>query len=153
MVTHLTLQITATETRIFSAGADVRLPLGDSVIDGFIFQHSPVTAYEAEVAIEHIENRIIPVRAALPAGDLILHCPDPRLNYLLTGDDAGFLFTGEIERAFNEIVNVISGSPVSSTSLPSDKQFTAFLLIIREITHHWGLTGLVPGTAGKNDVI
>lgn len=152
-MTHMTLQITATETRIFSAGADVRLPLGDSVIDGFIFQHSPVTAYEAEVAIEHIENRIIPARAALPAGDLILHCPDPRLNYLLTGDDAGFLFTGEIERAFNEIVNVISGSPVSSTSLPSDKQFTAFLLIIREITHHWGLTGLVPGTAGKNDVI
>lgn len=153
MVTHLTLQITATETRIFSAGADVRLPLGDSVIDGFVFQHSPVTAYEAEVAIEHIENRIIPARAALPAGDLILHCPDPRLNYLLTGDDAGFLSTEEIERAFNEIVNVISGSPVSSTSLPSDKQFTAFLLIIREITHHWGLTGLVPGTAGKNDVI
>lgn len=152
-MTHMTLQITATETRIFSAGADVRLPLGDSVIDGFIFQHSPVTAYEAEVAIEHIENRIIPARAALPAGDLILHCPDPRLNYLLTGDDAGFLSTEEIERGFNEIVNVISGSPVSSTSLPSDKQFTAFLLIIREITHHWGLTGLVPGTAGKNDVI
>ncbi|MDR5687044.1 hypothetical protein [Morganella morganii] len=50
-------------------------------------------------------------------------------------------------------MNVISGSPVSSTSLPSDKQFTAFLLIIREITHHWGLAGLVPGTAGKNDVI
>ena len=104
----------------------MRLPLGDSVIDGLVFQHSPVTAYEAEVAIEHIENRIIPARAALPAGDLILHCPDPRLNYLLTGDDAGFLSTEEIERAFNEIVNVISGSPVSSTSLPSDKQFTAF---------------------------
>ncbi|UXJ03527.1 hypothetical protein N6Y36_17430 [Morganella morganii] len=153
MVTHLTLQITATETRIFSAEADVRLPLGDSVIDGFVFQHSPVTAYEAEVAIEHIENRIILARAALPAEDLILHCPDPRLNYLLTGDDAGFLSTEEIERGFNEIVNVISGSPVSSTSLPSDKQFTAFLLIIREITHHWGLTGLIPGTAGKNDVI
>lgn len=153
MVTHLTLQITATETRIFSAEADVRLPLGDSVIDGFVFQHSPVTAYEAEVAIEHIENRIIPAWAALPAEDLILHCPDPRLNYLLTGDDAGFLSTEEIERGFNEIVNVISGSPVSSTSLPSDKQFTAFLLIIREITHHWGLTGLIPGTAGKNDVI
>lgn len=153
MVTHLTLQITATETRIFSAEADVRLPLGDSVIDGFVFQHSPVTAYEAEVAIEHIENRIIPARAALPAEDLILHCPDPRLNYLLTGDDAGFLSTEEIERGFNEIVNVISGSPVSSTSLPSDKQFTAFLLIIREITHHWGLTGLILGTAGKNDVI
>ncbi|CAK7069625.1 TPA: hypothetical protein LSH94_002444 [Morganella morganii] len=152
-MTHMTLQITATETRIFSAGADVRLPLGDSVIDGFIFQHSPVTAYEAEVAIEHIENRIIPARAALPAEDLILHCPDPRLNYLLTGDDAGFLSTEEIERGFNEIVNVISGSPVSSTSLPSDKQFTAFLLIIREITHHWGLAGLMPGTAGKNDVI
>lgn len=152
-MTHLALQITATETRIFSAEADVRLPLGDSVIDGFIFQHSPVTDYEAEVAIEHIENRIIPARAALPAGDLILHCPDPRLNYLLTGDEAGFLSTEKIERAFNEIVNVISGSPVSSTSLPSDKQFTAFLLIIREITHHWGLSGLVPGTAGKNDVI
>lgn len=152
-MTHMTLQITATETRIFSAGADVRLPLGDSVIDGFVFQHSPVTAYEAEVAIEHIENRIIPARAALPAEDLILHCPDPRLNYLLTGDDAGFLSTEEIERGFNEIVNVISGSPVSSTSLPSDKQFTAFLLIIREITHHWGLAGLMPGTAGKNDVI
>lgn len=73
-MTHMTLQITATETD-FSAGADVRLPLGDSVIDGFVFQHSPVTAYEAEVAIEHIENRIIPeARAALPAGDLILHC-------------------------------------------------------------------------------
>lgn len=152
-MTHMTLQITATETRIFSAGADVRLPLGDSVIDGFVFQHSPVTAYEAEVAIEHIENRIIPARAALPAEDLILHCPDPRLNYLLTGDDAGFLSTEEIERGFNEIVNVISGSPVSSTSLPSDKQFTAFLLIIREITYHWGLTGLIPGTAGQNDVI
>ncbi|HCT8189118.1 TPA: hypothetical protein OT922_001801 [Morganella morganii] len=152
-MTHLTLQITATETRIFSAEADVRLPLGDSVIDGFVFQHSPVTAYEAEVAIEHIENRIIPVRAALPAGELILHCPDLRLNYLLSGDKTDFLSTEEIERGFNEIVNVISGSPVSSTSLPSDKQFTAFLLIIREITHHWGLTGLIPETTGKNDVM
>ncbi|HCU0879203.1 TPA: hypothetical protein OUG05_002503 [Morganella morganii] len=143
MAIHLTLQITATETRIFSAEADVRLPIGDSVIDGVVFQHSPVTACEAEAAIEHIENRIIPARAALPAGDLILHCPDPRLNYLLTGDEADFLSTEEIERGFNEIVNVISGSPVSSTPLPSDKQFTAFLLIIREITHHWGLAGLV----------
>ncbi|EPF5871816.1 hypothetical protein MWX50_003422 [Morganella morganii] len=152
-MTHLTLQITATETRIFSAEADVRLPLGDSVIDGFVFQHSPVTAYEAEVAIEHIENRIIPARAALPAGELILHCPDLRLNYLLAGDKTDFLSTEEIERGFNEIVNVISGSPVSSTSLPSDKQFTAFLLIIREITHHWGLAGLIPETTEKNDVM
>lgn len=153
MAIHLTLQIAAAETRIFSSEAGVRLPLGDSVIDGFTFQHSPLTAYEAEVAIEHIENRIIPARAALPAGELILHCPDPRLNYLLTGDEADFLSAEEIERAFNEIVNVISGSPVSSTSLPSDKHFTAFLLIIREITHHWGLAGLIPETTGKNDVI
>lgn len=153
MVTHLSLQITATETRIFSAEADVRLPPGDSVVDGFVFQHSPVTAYEAEVAIEHIENRIIPARAALPAGELLLHCPDLRLTYLLAGDKTDFLSAEEIECAFNEIVNVTSGSPVSSASLPSDKQFTAFLLIIREIMHHRGLTGLIPETAVKNDVI
>lgn len=143
MTTHLTIQIMAAETVISAPSGVVRIPMGDSVIDGFMFQHSPVTPYEAEVAIEHIENSIIPVRAKLPAGELMLHCADRRLNYLFYGDKTDYLLTTEIECAFNEVVNVINGSPVSSTSIPSDKQFTAFLLIIREITHHWGLDGLM----------
>ncbi|WP_413494677.1 hypothetical protein [Morganella psychrotolerans] len=143
MTTHLTIQIVATETLISAPSGTLRIPVGDSVIDGFMFQHSPVTPYEAEIAIEHIENCIIPARAKLPAGELVLHCVDLRLNHLFYGDKTDYLLTTEIECAFNEVVNVINGSPVSSTSIPSDKQFTAFLLIIREITHHWGLDGLV----------
>lgn len=91
MTTHLTIQIMATETVISARSGTLRIPVGDSAVDGFIFQHSPVTPYEAEIAIEHIENCIIPARAKLPAGELVLHCTDLRLNHLFYGDKTDYL--------------------------------------------------------------
>lgn len=132
------------ESTLASLSNIVVLPIGTDNLNGFAFQHSPVTPYEAEIAIEHVENIIIPARKQFSLDEIMLSGHDEKLNILweVVGKIDNFLTTEQIESAFNELINVINGSPIHSTLLPSDKSFTAFLLIIREVTHHWGLSGI-----------
>lgn len=147
MENHIQLDIKAHETLISYLSNNISLPIGFKNLSGFEFQHSPITPYEAEIAIEHIENAIIPARKRLPQGQLILFCHDDKLHLLLENShtQGTFLATSLIESVFNELVNVINGSPANATTLPTNKEFSAFLLIIREITHHWNLDGVTYG--------
>lgn len=138
---NIKLSIAENETILAFQSTVISLPIGTSNIDGYRLKNSPVTPYEAEMAIEHIENIIIPARKKIPFEEITISCSDEPLNNILAGK-ASFLPTSQIESAFNELANVINGSPSNSTSLPLDKSFTAFLLIIREITHHWGVDGI-----------
>ncbi|MGG4662034.1 hypothetical protein [Providencia vermicola] len=144
MENHIQLDIKDSETLLSYLSTKISLPIGIKNFNGFSFQHSPITAYEAEVAIEHIENAIIPVKRQLPEGEICLCCHNIKLGLLLekTNTCNNFLTTEKIESAFNELVNVINGSPIHSTNLPHDSEFSAFLLIIRELTHHWNLRGI-----------
>lgn len=120
------------------------LPIGLKSLNGFEFKHSPITPYEAELAIEHIENIIIPARKHFTADKISVSCSDHNL-YIVQGNElkAGSLITtSNIESVFNELVNIINGSPAHLSSIPTNSLFSAFLLIIREITHHWMLDGI-----------
>lgn len=144
MKNHIQLDIKDSETTLSYLSTKISLPIGIKNFNGFSFQHSPITAYEAEMAIEHVENAIIPAKKQLPDGEILLFSNDSKLNQLIENKNisGNFLATEKIEMAFNELVNVINGSPLHSTKLPTTSEFSAFLLIIREITHHWGLNGI-----------
>lgn len=144
MTTYIQLTIKNDLSILTCQSDDITLPIGMININGYSLQHSPITSYEAEMAIEHIEDTIIPARKLFPTGHISLSCTNKELKQLLMDNDnlRQFISTSQIESAFNELVNVINGSPSNSTTLPLDKSFSAFLLIIREITHHWGLEGI-----------
>lgn len=142
MTEYIDLEIIGNKTILISQAEKVLLPIGTEIINGYIFKHSPITPYEAEIAIEHIENLIIPARYKFPSQNLYVSCSDNRLKVLAKNNN-NFITTEQIETSFNEIVNVINGSPANTTTLPVDKSFTLFLLIIREISHHWGLSEII----------
>lgn len=148
MSENIYLEIKSHTTVIHYSSTEIILALGDCEMDNFAFKHSPATPYEVEIAIEHIENVIMPARKQLPA-ILVCHCDDERLKQTANAipneikSENNILSRQQIEIAFNQLVNVINGSPVSSTKIPSDNQFCAFLLIIREILHHWGIEKII----------
>ncbi|EJD6083054.1 hypothetical protein EX227_15050 [Providencia rettgeri] len=144
MMNAIQLEITPQETNLSFLSNKITLPIGSDSINGFKFQHSPITPYEAEIAIELIENTVIPARKQLSINNPVLINRDNKLKAIWqhTGNTEYFLTTQQIESAFNELVNVINGSPINSTTLPTDTSFTAFLIIIRELTHHWELDGI-----------
>ncbi|WP_353242509.1 hypothetical protein [Providencia sp.] len=144
MKNHIQLEIKDSETTLSYLSTKISLPIGIKNFNGYKFQHSPITAYEAEMAIEHIENAIIPAKKQLPDGEILLSSNNKILGLLIENRhiDSEFITAPQIEDAFNELVNVINGSPIHSTQLPTNSEFSAFLLIIREITHHWSLNGI-----------
>lgn len=144
MMNNILLDIQPHESKLMYLSNIVVLPIGTNSLNGFSFQHSPITPYEAEIAIEHIENIIIPARKQFSLDEIMLSSRDQKLSILwnAVGKIENFLTTEQIESAFNQLINVINGSPIHSTQLPTDKSFSAFLLILREITHHWGLSGI-----------
>lgn len=128
------------ETIITLPSGQISMPIGDENLNGYIPQHSPITPYEAEIAIEHIEDVIMPMIHQLPPQPFTAICFDSRLQSLLPNTSQFHTISTEmLENKFNEVVNVINGAPIQSTNIPTDQKFTLFLLIIREISHHWRL--------------
>lgn len=137
-----TIEITVKshETILALSSGKISMPIGDENLNGYTPQHSPITLYETEIAIEHIEDVIMPIIHQLPAQPFTAICLDPRLQSLLPDyPQSHTISTEQLESKFNEIVNVINGAPIQSTNIPTDQKFTLFLLIIREISHHWRL--------------
>lgn len=132
------------ETIITLSSEQISMPIGDENLNGYVPQHSPITPYEAEIAIEHIEDVIMPMVHQLPQHPFTAVCHDPRLRSLLIKhDSSNTISTEQLENKFHEVVNVINGAPIQSTNIPTDKNFILFLLIIREISHHWRLDHFV----------
>lgn len=141
-----TIEITVKshETILTLSSGKISMPIGYENLNGYIPQHSPITPYETEIAIEHIEDVIMPIIHKLPHQPFTVICLDPRLQSLLPDyPQSHTISTEQLESKFNEIVNVINGVPIQSTNIPTDQKFTLFLLIIREISHHWRLDHFV----------
>lgn len=138
----IAITVKSHETILTLSSGQISMPIGDENLNGYVPQHSPITPYEAEIAIEHIEDVIMPIIHQLPPQPFTAICLDPRLQSLLT-DQPHTISTEQLENKFNEVVNVINGAPIQSTDIPTDKAFTLFLLIIREISHHWRLDHFV----------
>lgn len=118
----------------------VTLAIGwQTIADGF-FKHSPATALELENAIAIVEDEVAQARPSLP-GDLALHTADAQLREIarLSGiaeSAAVILSRDAMEQTFERLVAVAQGRPAAQSGLPTDNEFAARLLILREFMHH-----------------
>lgn len=142
------------------AGGIVRLQVGDDELSFFVpadgrtlqagslaparqlLRHAPVTAAELEALIELIEERIMPSLRLLPAAtglEAVAAEMDDVARALAPGADGGQVVgIDEVERLFNRLADVASGSPVAAAGLPADAAFALRLVLLREVMHHGG---------------
>lgn len=99
-----------------------------------------------EAAIAEVEERIMPLRPALPVGSQCVS-RDPRVARIadVLGSPAGpwaGLDTHLVEQGFNRWVSIALGRPASQDTLPTTPEFGASLLVLREWLHHMGFASI-----------
>lgn len=103
----------------------------------------PVHPIEMERAIEIVEDIIMPQRQRL--GELAALATDnafvrqfPALTSV-RAPEKNTVTVEQVEDVFNQLADIVSGSPVTEKSPPYDIAFTSTLLIVRELLHHWNI--------------
>jgi exopolyphosphatase/pppGpp-phosphohydrolase len=141
------LQIDADHTVLAVDGQPVAaLPVGSRRTADQCFRHDPPRAIDIERAIEVVEDQVMPWCARLPAG-AVLVARDAGVHEIarLAGVDDmphAELTRDALERVFNRLADVASGSPVAASGLPVTPAFAARLVILREALHHLGFDRL-----------
>lgn len=132
----------------------LELPVGAGALAREVLRHAPPFPLEIEHAIEVVEEAIMPAAAHLPE-QYQLFSNDPLLRSLaaeagqlelrpLGGIDALTAWLGieAVEQLFNRLVARSEGRPESQDGLAVDGPSAARLVIVREILHHWGVSGM-----------
>lgn len=134
---QIVLTVTAGPTVSAIAAGSMR-----TLLEGL--QHEPATPAELEAAITCIEDALMPAVHQLPAAEL--YCAEPSLRTLAHLVAAGTLpvrlDTGTIERLFNDLADIAYGMPAARFGLPTARDFTAALLVLREVLHHGGFAAV-----------
>jgi hypothetical protein len=103
---------------------------------------------EIERQIEVVEDWLMPLlRMHLPqrSDSQSLFCDAAFLNRLHLGSASNAaLGIAEIERSFNELADIAAGHPAAHSRLPLDADFTARLVLLREVMHHGGFAVASP---------
>lgn len=124
------------QKKVHFSQPDISLPMGSLSIAQQFFHHDIPSPYEVEMAIAAIEDNI----QATPQLHQIapeFDCYDIYLQQIAQVTGAGKIISqSEIEKLFNRVADVISGSPKHEGEFPDDKYFISYLLIIRELSHH-----------------
>jgi exopolyphosphatase/pppGpp-phosphohydrolase len=141
------LQIGAMETVLsisvpLEVDSALVMPIGTVTTGRRYFRHDQPAALEIEHAIEAVEDALAGIRPALPA-DATLQSADPLIGRIarLAGADecpGRELVLGRdlVERSFDRLVAVSAGRPSTQDAIPTDPEFAAALLILRECMHH-----------------
>jgi exopolyphosphatase/pppGpp-phosphohydrolase len=118
------------------------MPIGTVTTGRAYFRHDPPSALEIEHAIEAVEDALARIQPALPAGSA-LQSADALIGRIaqLAGAGAGpgrelVLGRDLVERSFDRLVAVSAGRPSTQDAIPTDPEFAAALLILRECMHH-----------------
>ncbi|WP_392553510.1 hypothetical protein RHO13_00910 [Orbus wheelerorum] len=126
-------------TFTYASGEKITLQVGYKTLASTHFKDELPTPYETELAIIVIENAIEDIYSKWQKVDTII--TDNEQVYLMID-----YFTAEnqidsiqVERLFNRLADVISGSPKQELVFFSSPYFIATLLILREIIHHLGI--------------
>lgn len=117
----------------------ITLPYGYISISDDYYKHTPPTESDIEAAINVIEDEIMPMVKKVQNSNLHLVSFDERLHEIkgyITPDNKA-LSTMDIESLFSRLAAIITGRPASMDNLPTDNNFAAYLLILREIMHHF----------------
>lgn len=122
------------------AGEMLTLPLGFASIAAAFFRHDPPSEAEMENAIQAVEDVVMPLHRRIdPASALRSADPALREIALLAGvapapDMA--LGVDAMERVFDRLAAVVTGSTAARQGIPAGREFAATLLILREFMHH-----------------
>ncbi|TWI08196.1 hypothetical protein [Aerolutibacter ruishenii] len=118
----------------------VVLPLGALALARRHFHHQPPTATELELAIEAVEDALMPLVPRLRGPGTLLTSDDESIALAAFAGRpthaAVELDLDTVERQFNRLADVANGRPASSEGLPPRATFAAHLLILRELMHH-----------------
>lgn len=114
------------------------LPYGSRSISEDYFRHTPPTEPEIEMAITKIEDEIMPLVRKIQALNLQLVSFDKKLSEVITytTENNKSISVKEVEGIFSRLAAIITGRPASMDNLPTDNDFTSYILILREVMHH-----------------
>jgi hypothetical protein len=116
------------------------LPLGPALLRERWLRHDPPQPQELEAAIEAVEDLVMPLHGRWPA-DASLHVVFAQSALLpIAGAE---LTRDQLELLFDRAAAIVLGRPGSSDPALADADAIAELVILREVMHHLGFTGLV----------
>lgn len=116
------------------------LPLGQVKTGRKFFKHEPPTPLEIEHAIEVVEDELFRVRESVPGGSA-LYSADETIRQIANAAGIGdqreaVLSRDDVEKAFDRLAALAMGRPITQDGIPTNPEFAATLLILREFMHH-----------------
>ena len=134
----------------------IRLQLGVGALARKYFHAPRPGEIAVEAAIAEVEEAIMPLRLLVPAnarcvtGDRCV----ARIAVVLGVMPSSWvtLTTDAVEDAFNRWVSIALGRPATQDALPTNAEFAASLLMLREWLHHLSFAGilLAPTNTGSS---
>ena len=138
-----------------SPAVDLKLEIGMTQLGRGPFRHEPPSEMELENAIAFVEDAVMPLAKVLPP-DTNLATSDATAARLLSllqrtpAQDTGVVSIDQVEHVFKELVAVSMGRPASSSGVPTDASFVAYVLILREFMHHLAFSEISIAKAKKS---
>ncbi|QYY34929.1 hypothetical protein [Ruficoccus sp. ZRK36] len=139
------LEISENSTRFDHPSApngEIRLPLGFGQLARQFFGEFPPTYAQIDHAIQYTEDELATIEHAFD-GESSLTTDDERARQIarlafdtVERDGQLILPREELESVFNRLADIVKGLPASQDVIPTETEFAAYLLILREITHH-----------------
>lgn len=112
------------------------LTLGAAALRASYLRSQPPTPFELENAIQYVEDALMPAWKRFASTELI--SSQPWLDTLadFARSPRSRITREALESAFNRLAALSQGRPLSQDPLPEDPDFSARLLILRELMHH-----------------
>jgi hypothetical protein len=107
------------------------------------FRHQPPSELDLELAIAFVEDAVMPLAKVLPPSTRLVSSDAIASRLLALAQpgqpgDASVLSLDQVEHVFSQLAAVSLGRPASSSGVPTDGPFVAYVLILREFMHHLG---------------
>lgn len=116
--------------------------IGSQLLSERYFRDFPPTYDEIDRAINFTEDELAKIRY-LYDDESVLYTQDrmaleiAQVAYNTSKDNHRIRVSRtELENVFSRLAHIVKGLPASQDNLPKNNEFAAYLLIIREVTHH-----------------
>lgn len=144
-MTRASLEIGPTRTTLAIGPRRVSIALGTATLAHARFKRWPPTPLEMENAISDVEDALAAARGNVPA-PLELETADAGFRTFassagIQGDPPFSLDRDAVERAFNWLVDIAEGAPATAPAT-DPLEWTARLVILRELMHHWSIAAV-----------